>query len=163
MIRDARPATDADGICDIYNSYVRESHCTFETEPIDSAEMARRIDESKKNGYPFLVCELDGEIAGFAHGHRFRRREAYRHSVEISVYVRPEAQRRKIAARLYEILLPELRSRGFHAVIAGIALPNEPSIRLHEKFGFVKVAHFREVGRKFDRWIDVGHWELLNN
>ena len=83
------------------------------------------------------------------------------HSVEVSVYVRPGHTERSIGKLLYEALFDELKKGDFHAIIAGISLPNDASVVLHEKFGFEKVAHFREVGRKFDRWIDVGYWELI--
>jgi phosphinothricin acetyltransferase len=77
------------------------------------------------------------------------------------VYVKRGSEGRNVGTLLYESLLDEIRKGDFHAVIGGISLPNDASVRLHEKFGFEKVAHFREVGRKFGRWIDVGYWQLL--
>ena len=162
MIRDAQPTIDAPAICDIYNRYVCESHCTFEMEPVEPDEMFRRLIGSQRGGFPFLVSEFDGNVVGYAYGHRFRSREAYGNTVEVSVYVETGVQGRRVGAALYTQLLPEICSRGAHAVLAGIALPNDASVKLHERFGFIKVAHFREVGRKFSRWIDVGYWELLN-
>lgn len=152
---------DAAQIAGIYNYYIETSHATFELDAIDSNEMENRISESFARDYPFFVCEENGEILGYAYGRQFRPRRAYRHSIEVSVYIKNGAQGKSIGTRLYERLFPEIRQKDFHALIAGISLPNEASVRLHEKFGFEKVAHFREVGFKFGRWIDVGYWELI--
>ena len=152
---------DTAQIVEIYNTYVRSSHATFEVEPINAAEMALRMGESIDGAYRSLVAEENGCIAGYAYGHRFRPRAAYLHSIELSVYIDDRFTGRGIGTALYSILIPDIISKGFHAVIAGISLPNDASIRLHEKFGFEKIAHFREVGLKFERWIDVGYWELI--
>jgi phosphinothricin acetyltransferase len=125
--------------------------------------MHRRIEEGWANGYPFLVCQLGAELVGYAYGRQFRPRSAYRYSIETSVYVKHNNVGQKIGTTLYEKLLSEIREKDFHAVIAGISLPNDASVFFHENFGFEKVAHFREVGHKFGRWIDVGYWELLLN
>ena len=158
-----RPAslTDAKQIVAIYNHYIQNSDATFEVEPIDAAEMARRMAEVIVGGYPYLVAEVDGEIVGFAYGHQYKVRAAYRYSVETTVYIKPGCEGRSIGTKLYEKLFAALNTGDFHAIIAGISLPNDASVRLHEKFGMTKVAHFREVGLKFDRWIDVGYWELV--
>ena len=154
---------DAHAIAEIYNYYIQMSHATFETEPLDDSEMSRRINETFSSNYPFLVCEIENEIAGYAYGRRYRPRAAYQHSIEISVYVRPDFENRRVGTRLYERLIPEIVGLGFHAIIAGVSLPNDASVKLHEKFGFEKVAHFREVGFKFGRWIDVGYWQIIRN
>ena len=158
-----RPANSADAlqISEIYNHYIATSHATFEIEPIEAGEMARRINEVCGGGYPFLICEDNVEIIGYAYGRQFRPRSAYRHSIEVSIYTKPGCERRNIGTILYEELFSEIKASNFHAIIAGISLPNDASVRLHERFGFEKVAHFREVGRKFDRWIDVGYWERI--
>lgn len=153
--------TDAPFVAEIYNHYIETSHATFEVEPVDADEMLRRINDGRAAGYPFFVAEEDGEIVGYAYGRRFRPRAAYRRSIEISVYLRNGHEGKNIGTQLYEQLFSEINKGDFHAIIAGISLPNEASIRLHEKFGMTKVAHFREVGFKFGRWIDVGYWELL--
>jgi len=154
-------ASDATQIAEIYNYYIENSHATFETDPIDAAEMLRRMEDGWAHEYPFLVCEDKNGIVGYAYGRRFRPRFAYLHSIEVSVYVKHGTERQNIGTALYRQLISDVREKNFHAVIGGISLPNQASVRLHEKFGFEKVAHFREVGRKFDRWIDVGYWELL--
>jgi L-amino acid N-acyltransferase YncA len=153
-------SSDAASIAEIYNYYIINSHATFEFDPIDAAEMRNRISSIISDDYPFLVCEDESQLAGYAYAHPYRPRAAYKYSVETSVYIKPSFERRGIGTSLYTPLLEEIRKRDFHAVIAGISLPNEASVRLHEKFGFQKVAHFKEVGFKFERWIDVGYWQL---
>jgi len=154
-------ASDSAQIAEIYNYYIENSHATFETERIDASEMLRRMEEGWTAGYPFLVYEDQDAVVGYAYGRRYRPRFAYLHSIEISVYVKHGSGKQNIGTNLYESLIAEIRQKDLHAVIGGISLPNDASVRLHEKFGFEKVAHFREVGRKFGRWIDVGYWELL--
>jgi L-amino acid N-acyltransferase YncA len=155
-------ANDVSQIVEIYNHYIQISHATFELEAIDVSEMSRRIDDLLKDGYPFLVAEESKKIAGYAYAHQFRPRPAYRHSAEVSVYIRQSCQGRNIATKLYERLVPDCFAAGAHTLIAVISLPNDASVRLHEKFHFEKIGLFREVGKKFDRWIDVGYWQLLS-
>jgi phosphinothricin acetyltransferase len=107
------------------------------------------------------VWEEDGAIAGYAYATEWKERSAYRFSVESTVYVAPGLAGRGIGTRLYEALLAELQRRKVHCVIGGISLPNDASVALHERLGFVKIGHFKEVGWKFDRWVDVGYWELV--
>jgi L-amino acid N-acyltransferase YncA len=152
---------DAEQIVEIYNHYIATSHATFELEAIDGAEMQRRVAETVGQGYPFIIADEDRAISGYAYGRPFRPRPGYRHAVEVAVYVRPKRQGKGIGKQLYDHLLPMLFANGAHSLIATIALPNNASVRLHENFGFVKTGHFREVGRKFDRWVDVGYWQLL--
>jgi phosphinothricin acetyltransferase len=159
MLRCCVPA-DASGICEIYNYFVRETVVTFEEQPVPEHEMAARIREISSS-WPWLVWEEAGCIAGYAYATGWKERSAYRFSTESTVYVAPGLTGRGIGTRLYEALLAELRRRNVHCVIGGIALPNDASIALHEKLGFSKVGHIREVGWKFDRWVDVGYWELV--
>jgi len=153
---------DSAQIAEIYNYYIETSHATFELEKIDSAEMENRIRETLEKDYPFFVYEENREILGYAYGRMFRPRRAYQHSIEVSVYIKNGEEGKGIGTALYQELFAEISQRDFHAIIAGVSLPNDASVKLHEKFGFEKVAHFREVGFKFGRWIDVGYWELLN-
>jgi L-amino acid N-acyltransferase YncA len=153
-------ASDAAALARIYNHYVSETIVTFEEETVSPADFARRIEEVVSASYPWLVAEEDGKITGYAYAANWKRRRGYRFSVEVTVYLDPACARRGIGSRLYSQLLPLLKSAGIHAAMGGIALPNDASILLHEKFGFVKVAHFSEVGFKFDRWIDVAYWQL---
>ena len=151
---------DAATIAEIYNFYIENSHATFEIEIVTEEEMRRRVSEILKN-YPFLVCEENREIIGYAFVSPYKKRAAYRHSVEISVYIKNGMGGKSVGTILYQNLFSELKEKPIHAIIAGISLPNEASVNLHEKFGFEKVAHFREVGFKFGRWIDVGYWEKI--
>ena len=157
-----RPAVagDSGAIAAIYNHYVATTVITFEEEPVSASEMARRIADVGSVSLPWLVAEREGKVVGYAYASPWRARSAYRFSVEVTVYVDPDCPRLGIGRRLYEELLPTLKARGIHAAFGVIALPNEASVALHEKFGFVKVAHLREVGLKFGRWIDVGYWQL---
>ena len=160
LIREAATG-DAGDIVKIYNHYITHSVATFEEEPLTSQGMASRIMEVQASGLPWLVAERDGRVIGYAYAGKWKGRCAYRHSVESTVYVEPETRGRNIGTGLYERLLEELRERSIHTVIGGIALPNPASIALHERLGFSKIAHFREVGFKFDRWIDVGYWQAI--
>jgi len=102
-----------------------------------------------------------GTVQGFCYASTWKGRFAYGYSVESSIYLRPASTDTGIGTRLYDNLLRDLRHRGLHAVIGGIALPNERSVSFHEKMGLRKAAHFEQVGWKFNRWIDVGYWQLL--
>jgi L-amino acid N-acyltransferase YncA len=158
MIRDAVPG-DAGQIVAIYNHYVLNTVITFEEAAVTVEDMAGRIADVQAT-LPWLVCEQDGRIDGYCYATKWRVRPAYRFAVETTVYLRPGLARRGLGKQLYDELLPRLRSLGRHVAIGGIALPNEASVGLHERCGFVKVAHFAQVGWKFDRWIDVGYWQL---
>jgi len=160
VIREATPI-DAEAIASIYNHYVTETIVTFEEEPVATTEMARRIEEVRAASYPWLVAEHVGRIVGYAYATPWRPRRSYRFSSEITVYVAPDHGRRGVGSELYAALFPLMKALGIHAVLGGIALPNDASIALHEKFGLTKVAHFKETGFKFNRWIDVGYWEAI--
>jgi phosphinothricin acetyltransferase len=122
--------------------------------------MAARIREVTAAGLPWVVAELNGRVVGYAYASQWKGRCAYRFSVESSVYVDAKHTGQGIGSELYDALLGRLRGGKTHVVIGGIALPNEGSVALHERFGFRKVAHFNEVGFKFERWIDVGYWQI---
>jgi L-amino acid N-acyltransferase YncA len=153
-------AQDAAQICDIYNHYVRNTVITFEQQPVSVPEMQERI-ASYASAYAWLVAERDGQVLGYAYATRWRARAAYDHTVESTIYVADAARGSGVGRPLYMALLDALRQRSIHAVVGCIALPNPGSIALHEKCGFEKVAHFPQVGRKFDQWIDVGFWQVL--
>jgi len=159
MIRSAT-LSDAQALAEIYNPYVRDTTITFEAEPVTAAEMAGRIAKVTE-AYPWLVWDEGGQILGYAYSSVWRARAAYRYSTETAIYLSMERRGQGVGTSLYQALLDELRQRGFHSVLGCLALPNEPSVRLHEKLGFQKVGHMREAGRKFDAWVDVGFWELL--
>jgi L-amino acid N-acyltransferase YncA len=150
---------DASAICAIYNRYVVSTTITFEQDVVPEAEMGERI-RSISAAYPWLVAQSDHELVGYAYATRWRNRAAYDHTVESTIYLSEDAHGKGMGAPLYRALLEALRARSVHAVVGCIALPNVQSVRFHEKCGFVKVGHFPEVGRKFERWIDVGFWQI---
>jgi len=152
---------DADQIAKLYNHYILNTHYTFETEPLRGENMQPRIQKIRKR-HPFLVAEESEVILGYAYAEQFKLRDAYKYAAEVSVYVRNDSKQRGVGSQLYKKIFKELKNTNIHAIIAGIALPNVPSIKFHEKLGFKKVAHFEEVGYKLGRWVDVGYWELLN-
>jgi phosphinothricin acetyltransferase len=159
FIRPALP-DDAAAICVIYNHYVTTTAITFEEDAVSERDMVQRIADVAAADLPWLVVETGGTLAGYAYATKWRARAAYRHSVESTVYVDPAFKGQGLGRAVYAALLDDLRRRDLHLVIGGISLPNEASVGLHERLGFRKAARFSEVGRKFDRWIDVGYWEL---
>lgn len=159
QVRPVEPA-DAAAICDIYNHYIEHTTITFEEVPLAPAEMAARIEACTKS-HPWLVCVDEGAVVGYAYAGKWKERAAYRPTAEATVYVRAGLARRGCGQALYAALLPAVFERGCHVLLGCIALPNAASVALHERFGFRKVAHFNQVGRKFDQWIDVGYWQLL--
>jgi phosphinothricin acetyltransferase len=159
MIRPVSPA-DAEAICAIYNYYVENTVITFEEEKVSVAEMENRI-QSVTPAYPWLVFEENEKLAGYAYVHRWRERASYLFSVEDSIYVHKDFSGRGIGTALLKTLLNEVKKTPIHAVVAGITMPNDRSIALHENFGFTKIAEFKEIGFKLNTWLDVGFWELI--
>jgi L-amino acid N-acyltransferase YncA len=153
-------AADAADLCSIYNHYVLETVVTFEEVPVPVEEMARRIADVTSR-LPWLVWDRAGVICGYAYASSWKERSAYRYSVESTVYLSPHMTGQGIGTLLYSALLDALRATKVHCAVGGIALPNPASAALHEKLGFTKIGHFREVGWKFGRWVDVGYWEIV--
>ncbi len=160
MIRRATPA-DAAAIAAIYNHYVANTVVTFEEEAVPATDMARRLAEVFAADLPWLVATEGDRVLGYAYASKWKSRCSYRFSVESTVYLDHSATNRGLGTALYTALIAEMKKAGMHAMIGGVALPNAASVALHEKLGFQKIAHFREVGWKFKQWIDVGYWELL--
>ena len=157
-IRTARPE-DAEACAAIYRPHVEASATSFEERPPGAGEMSERIKETLAR-YPWLVAERDGEVCGFAHGAAHRSRAAYRWAVDVAVYVADGHRGEGLGRTLYEELLRRLRGQGFHVACAGITLPNEASVALHESLGFVPVGVYRRIGWKDGAWRDVGWWQL---
>jgi L-amino acid N-acyltransferase YncA len=152
---------DAPALAAIYNHYVLESTVTFEETPVTPDTMQDRMHAVAQANLPWLVLASEREVVGYAYATKWRERSAYRFSAESTVYLRPDSGGRGHGTRLYDALLTALASRGVHAVMGGIVLPNAASVALHEKVGMRQVAHFREVGFKFGRWLDVGYWQRV--
>ena len=151
---------DARDICAIYNYYVNNTIITFDETAISEEEIKENI-TAVVPGLPWLVYEKDNKIIGYAFASQWKSRCAYKFAVESSVYLDINFTGQGIGSQLYQALISRLRKQRYHAVIGGISLPNESSVAFHEKHGFEKIAHFREVGYKFGQWIDVGYWELI--
>ncbi|MBL0022039.1 MAG: N-acetyltransferase [Sphingomonadales bacterium] len=162
MIASIRSTTTADAArcAEIYRPYVTDSWVSFELDPPDTAEMAHRI-TAYGESHGWLVAEIEGQIAGYAYGSPHRTREACATSSDVAVYIDATYARRGIGKALYVALFPMLKQRNLHALFAGIALPNEASIGLHEAMGFTAVGVYREVGWKMGGWRDVGWWQRL--
>lgn len=159
MIRPADPERDAAACAAIYAPYVLHTPATFEDVPPDAGEMAERIRRVQAT-HPWLVAEEDGRVAGYAYASRHRERAAYRWACDVAVYVDAAHQRRGLGRRLYEALFERLRAQGFHVAVAGITLPNDASVGLHEAFGFELVGVYPAIGWKAGAWRDVGWWQL---
>ncbi len=159
LIRTAT-AEDAVGIAPIYNHYIDATWVTFETEPVSVDDMAQRIRETLDLPLPWLIAEEGGKVAGYAYASKWKGRCAYRFSVESTIYLHPDATGRGLGVRLYSALIDAIKAVSMRSVIGGIALPNDASIRLHERLGFKKVGHFEKVGFKHEQWVDVGYWQL---
>jgi len=155
-------STDAQQIQAIYAPIVRDTFISFEEVIPDVAEIERRITNTLKQ-YPYLVCDIDGQIAGYCYASAFRTRQAYQWTTETTVYVHPDFHRRGIARGLYTALLNVLRGQGYLNVVGVIALPNDASVRLHEMFGFEKIGVFKNMGYKLADWRDTGWWQLELN
>jgi len=152
-IRDAVPA-DAARIAEIYAPYVRDTAISFETEPPDAGEMARRIAEAQR-AHAWLVLEDAGEVAGYAYGGPFMSRAAYSWAAAVSVYLDQGRRGTGAGRALYEALVARLAARGHRTLLAGIALPNDASLGLHRALGFEPVGTYRQIGWKLGRWHDV--------
>ncbi len=151
---------DLPAIRDIYNHYVRTSTATFQLEPDTEAE---RLSWFRDHGekHPVVVAEADGEVVGWASLSAWNKRCAYAASVEASVYIRSDNQRRGIGKSLLLDLIARARALGHHVVIGGACTEHPGSIALQERVGFERVACFREVGYKFDRWLDVVYLQMV--
>lgn len=156
-----RPAQleDADAVLEIYKPYILDTPITFETEVPSPREFQKRIAE-KVGKFPWLVFEREGAILGYAYAGPFKSRRAYEWSIESSIYVRKDVQRTGIGKALYGKLLEIVKAQGAVNVFAGITLPNDASVALHESFGFVNIGCFKDAGYKLGQWWDVGYWQL---
>ena len=153
-IRSAEPR-DLAAITRIYAHAVSHGTASFELEPPDEREMTRRYGELRDGGFPFIVADVEGAIAGYAYAGPYRARPAYRFTVEDSIYIDPTMQRRGIGRALLTRLLAETEAGDFQQMIAVIGdSANTPSIALHAAAGFRMVGTFESVGHKFGRWLD---------
>lgn len=161
MIRAITP-TDASAICDIYNYYVENTFISFEYEAVSIETMQSRIQATTAK-YPWLVYEEQGEIIAYAYANLWKTREAYQHVLESTVYASHTNTVKGVGGKLYQALIEELKTQQgqnkVKALMGVIALPNDASIGLHKKMGFVEAGYFKEVGHKHDIWIDVAYYQ----
>lgn len=153
LIRPAAPA-DLPAMAAIYDDEVRGGFATFDLEPRPLEVWEARL-ASTEPGDHMLVAEEDGEVRGYATSSAYRPKAGYRHTRETTIYLAPGGQGRGVGRTMYDDLLTRLATDGIHLALAGIALPNPASLALHRACGFEEVGVMREVGRKFDQWIDV--------
>ncbi len=161
MIRVASPA-DATAILSIYAPYIINTSLTFETEVPAEKEFAERI-KQYSHQWPWLLWEEDGKVAGYAYGAKYRERTGYQWCVESSIYMHDEYMKTGIAAALYHALFELLQLQGYRNVFAVINLPNERSVKFHERCGFRWFANYENVGYKLGKWKTVGWWQLTIN
>ncbi len=154
IVRDATDS-DAEACAAIYAPYVTATSVSFEVEPPTPEQMAVRIARAR-NRYAWLVLEVDGRVVGYAYGHPFAERAAYRWSCQVSIYLERERHRSGGGRLLYEALLARLADRGYRRALAGMTLPNDASVGFHRALGFEPVGVYRRVGWKHSSWHDVG-------
>jgi len=158
QIRPADPTRDAAAIAAIYAPFALHTAVTFDEAPPSPEQFAARIAELEAT-HAYLVAEDDRGVAGYAYGGPHRERPAYRWSTEVSVYIDERARRRGVGRALYGVLLPRLAERNFCQALAGVTLPNDASVALHEACGFTPVGIYRGIGWKAGAWRDVGWWQ----
>ena len=150
---------DLEAIAAIHTHYVAETVITFDVEPLPVDGWRKKWRSAREADQPWYVSEQGGEVVGFAYSGSFRPKAAYHPTVETTIYLAQGAAGRGIGRSLYSDMLAEAARRGFHLAVAGITLPNEASVRLHEGLGFTEVGVFTEVGHKLGEWRDVGWWQ----
>jgi L-amino acid N-acyltransferase YncA len=160
VIRHGDPERDGGACATIYAPYVASGATSFEERPPDADDFGERIERTSAT-HPFLVAERDGVVAGFAYASPHRARPAYRWTAETSVYVANGHQGAGVGRELYDALIELLRRQRLQMAVAGITLPNEGSVALHEAVGFERVGVYRRIGFKDGAWRDVSWWQLL--
>jgi L-amino acid N-acyltransferase YncA len=153
---------DAAQIREIYSPNILDAAISFETEVPSIEEMQNRI-ETILQKYPWIVCVIDGKIAGYVYASKHRDREAYQWSCECTIYMHNDFKGKGIGKELYQLLFEILKWQGFRNVYAGITLPNNGSVSIHEKCGFKHFATYENIGYKFGNWHSVGWWKLQIN
>lgn len=151
---------DLGAINDIYNHYVKNSTCTYQTELETMKDRSAWFD-GHDGAHPVIVAESNAILVGWASISPFRKREGYKPTVEVSVYIRHDHVGKGIGTSLLKEIISLAGVAGHHSIIAGISAEQKVSIAMHEKFGFKKVGHLKEVGNKFNTWLDVAYFQLL--
>lgn len=152
---------DLPQMLDIYNDVILNTTAVYDYEPHSLAMRTEWFETKQQQGFPVFVAEENGEIVGFSSIGPFRAWAAYKYTVENSIYVKASRRGKGIAKLLMPPLLEASRQLGMHTIVSGIDATNEASINLHKSFGFEEVAHFKQVGYKFDRWLDLKFLQLI--
>lgn len=160
LIRDARDS-DLDVILEIHNRAIRESLAIWTEQEADRAERERWLADHVAAGHPVIVAEVDDRLAGYATYGPWRPKTGYRHTVENSVYVHHDFQRQGVGRTLMVELIERARAAGLHVMVAGIEAGNTASIEMHRRLGFEEPVILREVGTKFDTWLDLAFMRLV--
>ena len=161
IYRFATPA-DARGMLEIYAPYILDTSYTFETEVPTEKEFADRVDTYLRS-WPWLVCEIDGSVAGYAYASKYRERTGYQWCAECSIYMHEQFRGKGLGRALYAKLFRILKYQGYRNLYAVINTPNDPSVAFHESCGFVFFAMYENVGWKLGKWKNVGWWRLVLN
>jgi L-amino acid N-acyltransferase YncA len=159
LIRHADPQRDCAAVAAIYAPHVAGGVASLEERAPEPHEFSDRI-RIVSRSHPWLVAEIDGQVVGYAYGSRHHDRAAYRWSADVTVYISTEHQRQGIGRALYGALFPLLARQGVYEVCAGVTLPNDASVGLHESLGFTRVGVYRDVAYKFGQWRSVGWWQM---
>ncbi|GHT55299.1 GNAT family N-acetyltransferase [Bacteroidia bacterium] len=158
MIRNVK-LSDAARIAEIYNYYIENTVVTFDAIPVAAENIRHKIEEIRAKGYPYLVCEKDEQLVGYAYLNTWRSRAAYNITLETSIYLDIQHTGKNLGTKLYAALIEKASGMNIHSLIGVISLPNDESRKLHEKFGFQLIGNFREAGIKFNKLIDVEFWQ----
>ena len=151
---------DAKDLASIYSYYVTHTPITFDTVPPDEKNMNLRLNDIY-GIFPAFIVEENGHIVGYCYAHTWKEKAAYNHTVETTIYIHPEYTQKGYGTLLMNTLINACREQNIHTLIACITYPNPSSIQMHERLGFKKVSHFKEVGKKFGQWLDVVDYELI--
>jgi len=152
---------DLPAILGIMNDAILHTTSIYDYHPRSAAYVQDWFEKKRQDGLPVIVCEHQGEAVGYGSYGIFRPWEAYQHSAEHSVYIREDSRGRGFGGKLLQALIDTARHQGFHTLIAGVDMDNESSRKLHRKFGFVEAGRLREVGFKFDKWLDLVFLQLM--
>lgn len=161
MIREVK-VEDAKAIVDIYNYYIKNTVVTFEEDELSIKEMEERIIEKTKHN-PWIVYEEEGRVLGYAYLSNWNPRISFRYTSEISIYFDINNLGKGRGTKLFKELIDLAQNYNIHTIVSAITMPNDVSVKLHEKVGFIQVAEFKEVGFKQNRWLDLGHFQLILN
>jgi phosphinothricin acetyltransferase len=152
---------DAAAICNILNYYIENSTISLDITPISEDKSRQRINDIINSGHLLYIGEIAGNVIGFYCTYDWNNRSACKSTVEESIFLDKDEIGKGYGTQLFEHLLKHINKSKTHVLIATIVIPNENSVRLHEKFGFKQVSHIKEIGRKFNQWQDIGHWQLI--